>query len=231
MAKKSANKNEKRRRFLSIGKKIKKARLERKYTLDELAKKVGTSKQTIFRYETDAISNIPADKIELLALALGTTPSYLMGWSDGENEENASDNLWRVSNLSPIRKKKIPLCGEIACGEPIYADENREAYVSTDFDFDADFCLTAHGDSMIGARIFDGDVVFIKKQSSVENGEIAVVIIDDEATLKRVYYYPEDNMLILCPENPRYAPMSFSGEELDRINILGKAIAFQSRVR
>ena len=213
--------------ILTIGEKIKKERLSKGYTLDELAKKVGTSKQTIFRYEADIISNIPSDKIEALAYALDTTPAYLMGWE----RDDATDPSCRIKGLSPIRKRRIPMCGEVACGEPIYADENRETYVSTECDFDADFCLTAHGDSMIGARIFDGDLVFIKRQPTVENGEIAVVIIEDEATLKRVYYYPEQNKLILCPENPRYAPMSFSDSELDRINILGKAVAFQSKVR
>lgn len=83
------------------------------------------------------------------------------------------------------------LLGEIACGEPIWADEDRESYVMADTDIKADFCLTAKGDSMINARIYDGDVVFIKQMPMVENGEIAAVIIDNEATLKRVYYYPE----------------------------------------
>jgi repressor LexA len=83
---------------------------------------------------------------------------------------------------------------------------------------------------MIGARIFDGDIVFIRSQSSVENGEIAAVIIDDEATLKRVYYYPTEGKLILSPENPRYAPLVFIGEELEHIRILGKAVAFQSKI-
>lgn len=216
---------------MSIGKKIKEKRLAKGYTLEELAKKVGTSKQTIFRYETEAISNIPSDRIELLAVALGTTPSYLMGWEDEDGYSDGYQKLWKIKNILPVHRKKLPLCGEISCGQPIYAEQNCETYVSTECDFDADFCLTAHGDSMIGARIFDGDIVFIKKQSSVENGEIAVVIIEDEATLKRVYYYPEDSKLILCPENPRYAPMSFSGSELERINILGKAVAFQSKVR
>jgi repressor LexA len=83
---------------------------------------------------------------------------------------------------------------------------------------------------MTGARIYDGDVVFIRMQSSVDNGEIAAVIIGDEATLKRVYYYPEEEKLILSPENPRYAPLVYIREELESIKILGKAVAFQSAV-
>ena len=81
---------------------------------------------------------------------------------------------------------------------------------------------------MVGARIFDGDIVFIRSQSSVDNGEIAAVIINDEATLKRVYYYPNEEKLILNPENPKYAPLLFMGDELNSVKILGKAVAFQS---
>ena len=96
---------------------------------------------------------------------------------------------------------------------------------------DADFCLRAVGDSMIGARIYDSDIVFIRKQTMVENGEIAAVVIDGEATLKRVYYFPEKAKLILSPENPKYEPLVFLGAELDEIQILGRAVAFQSVVR
>ena len=92
----------------------------------------------------------------------------------------------------------------------------------------ADFCLRCNGDSMVGARIKDGDVVFIRQQPEVENGEIAAVIIDDEATLKRVYLSADK--IILQPENPRYEPFVFVGEELSQIRIIGKAVAFISWV-
>ena len=83
---------------------------------------------------------------------------------------------------------------------------------------------------MIGARIYDGDIVFIRSQNAVDNGEIAAVIINDEATLKRVYYYPNEQKLVLSPENPRYAPLVYVKDELDSIKIIGKAVAFQSSV-
>ena len=83
---------------------------------------------------------------------------------------------------------------------------------------------------MIGARIMDGDIVFIREQTIVENGEIAAVIIDDEATLKRVYYYKDSGKLILQAENPKYSPLIYEGEELNSIRILGKAIAFESNL-
>ncbi len=191
-------------------------------TLEALADLVGTSRQTIHRYETGAISNIPPEKVELLAAALGTTPSALMGWSEKSRAGR--------SNSSYSQPKRIPLLGEIACGEPIFALESYDNHMYVDPSLDADFCLTAHGDSMIGARIFDGDTVFIRSQSSVDNGEIAAVIINDEATLKRVYFYPDEGKFILTPENPKYAPLVYMNDELDSIKIIGKAIAFQSSV-
>jgi repressor LexA len=127
-----------------------------------------------------------------------------------------------------IGRKRLPMLGNIACGEPIYAEEEHESYVAADSSLDADFCLRAQGDSMTGARIYDGDIVFIRSQDAVDNGEIAAVIINDEATLKRVYYYPEEEKLILSPENPRYAPLVYIKDELNSIKIIGKAVAFQS---
>ena len=200
---------------------LKRLRKEQGLTLEELARKLGTTRQTIHRYENGTISNIPSDKIITLADTLGTTPSELMGW------ENATE---QYDNILPIRKKSVPMLGRIACGEPIYASEEHESYCIADDGLDADFCLRASGESMTGARIYDGDVVFIRMQSSVDNGEIAAVIIGDEATLKRVYYYPEEQKLVLSPENPRYAPLVYVGDELASVRILGKAVAFQSRI-
>lgn len=200
---------------------IKRLRRAQRMTLEELADAIGTSRQTVHRYENGIIANIPREKIELLAQALGTSPSALMGWGDSDGGHDAID---------PISVRRIPVLGEIACGEPIYATQEYGSYVFADQSTDADFCLIAHGDSMIGARIYDGDTVFIRAQDSVNNGEIAAVIINDEATLKRVYFYPDEEKLILSPENPKYAPLVYVREELDSIKILGKATAFQSSV-
>lgn len=147
---------------------------------------------------------------------------------DRAHENSSVQNL--PANVQSLRTYKIPLLGDIACGEPIFADEQREMFVEVSEDIKADFCLKAKGDSMINARINNGDIVFIKSQSIVDNGEIAAVIIEDEATLKRVYYYPQSNKVVLSPENPRYEPLIYEGEELDRIRILGKAVAFQSLI-
>ena len=201
---------------------LKSLRKKKRLTLDDLAEALGTSRQTIHRYENGTITNIPPEKVEKLAEALGTTPSALMGWSDLD--------FGSYDNLAPMENKQVPMLGEIACGQPIYAREERGEYATAHKELMADFCLRAHGDSMIGARIYDGDIVFIRSQSTVDNGEIAAVIIDDEATLKRVYYYPAEGKLILSPENPRYAPLVYIGEELEHIKILGKAVAFQSKI-
>lgn len=134
------------------------------------------------------------------------------------------------SNIFPITRKRFRMLGDIACGEPRYADEDHETYIEASGDIRADFCLRAKGDSMIGARIQDGDIVFIRKQPTVEDGEIAVVIIDNEATLKRVKYNKEKQQLTLFPANDKYDPLVFIGEELDQIRILGKAVCFMSNL-
>ncbi len=212
---------------MELNEKIKHLREKGNMTLEELAQKVGVSASTILRYETGNIKNLRRDKIKNLADALNTTPAYLMGWEDEKKE----DEIYKYKNIHPIELKKFPLLGEIACGEPVFCVEDRESYVLAGADIKADFCLKAKGDSMINARILDGDIVFIRKQPSVENGEIAAVIIDDEATLKRVYYDKSNNYLQLIAENPKYSPMVYTNEQLETIRILGKAIAFQSDVK
>lgn len=208
----------------SVGQNIKEQRLKNKLTLLEVANKLGIKEATMQRYESGEIKNIKHDTIVKLAKIFSCSPAYLMGWED-------EDDLPPYPNIYPIKTKKFPLLGEIACGEPIFATENRESYIEAGVDIKADFCLKAKGDSMINARIMDGDIVFIRKQPTVNNGQIAAVIIDDEATLKRVYYYPEKGKLMLQAENPNYEPLMYVGEELNQIHIIGLAVAFQSDVR
>ena len=130
-------------------------------------------------------------------------------------------------NIIPMpQTRPVPLLGTIACGEPILAEENIEAYVSVNKDIPADFALKCKGDSMINARIFDGDIVYIRRQANVDDGEIAAVLIDTEATLKRVRRYP--GKLVLSPCNPMYDDLIYTAEQLDSVRILGKAVAFTS---
>ena len=138
----------------------------------------------------------------------------------------------RYPDVHDVKKKSVNLYeGGIACGEPIFMQEQCDTYALIDADIDVDFCIIAKGESMTGARIQDGDIVFIKRCSMVDNGDIAAVAIDDTATLKRVYYDHDAGQLILQAENPAYAPMVYRGEELNNIIILGKAMYFQSAVR
>lgn len=204
-----------------LAQKIKELRLANDMTLEQVADIVGVGKSTVRKWETGMIANMRRDKIAALARALHTTPEYLMGWSD----------TIEVSNLISIEKKRYPFLGNIACGLPTLANEEMELYVEAGASIKADFCLRAKGDSMIGARIYDGDIIFIRQQNMVTNGEIAAVVIDDEATLKRVNYYPDKRLLILKAENPKYEDLVYSEEELDRIIILGKAVAFQSEIK
>ena len=214
--------------LLEFGKRIKEKRLALKMTQEELAKKTGyTSRSSINKIELGLV-DLPQSKILSIANALETTPAYLMGW---ELDSTPSLDITTIPGIFIPNKKKLPMFGKIACGEPIYADESFEGYIEVEDCVNADFCLRAKGDSMIGARIMDGDIVIVKKQDIVNNGEIAVVLIDDEATLKRAYFYPEKNKLVLNPENPKYEPLVYIGEELNSIRILGKAVAFQSVIR
>ena len=84
---------------------------------------------------------------------------------------------------------------------------------------------------VIGAHIHDGDMVFVRRCETVENGKIAVVIIGEEATLKRVYYSPEKQQLLLMPENPAYQPMVYVGAELEQVHIMGQAVFVQSMLK
>ncbi|MDR2044859.1 MAG: helix-turn-helix domain-containing protein [Clostridium sp.] len=210
---------------MTIGQRIKARRKEIGLTADQVADRLGVDRTTVFRYEKGTINKVSHEILGKLAIILQTTPVYLMGMTDDVNSTFDLDNVFQVDT------RRFPLLSAIACGEPIFANEDFEAYVEAGADLQADFCLRCKGDSMVNARIKDGDIVFIRKQSTVENGEIAAVIIGEEATLKRVYYYPDKGKLVLQAENPSYEPFVYVGEELTSIRILGKAVAFQSDVR
>lgn len=150
---------------------------------------------------------------------------------DFEQKNKATDYFSSLpGNVMPIPNMiDIPLVGTIACGAPITAEENIDGYIRVPASSNADFALTCKGDSMINARIMDGDIVFIRQQPDVENGEIAAVLIGDEATLKRVYKM--ENQIMLMAENTAYQPMVYSGEALNEVRILGKAVYFMSAVK
>ena len=210
--------------MLELYKNIKRRRQQLKMTQTDLALKMGYADKSMIAKIENGNVDLPQSKILAFANALETTPGELMGW-DYETEATET-----VDNIYKLDKIKLPFLGKVACGEPIFADEDRESYIMVGTDIGADFCLQCQGDSMINARIHDGDIVFVKKTDIVENGEIAVVIIDDEATLKRFFYYREQNLVILKPENPKYQDIILTGEQLNQVRVIGKAVAFQSDV-
>ena len=206
---------------MTTGERMKQRRKEIGLSAEKVAERLGVSPATIYRYEKGDIEKVPVDIFAELAKILQTTPAYLMGWE--EQPEPKKPTI--PPGFEPMPKmKKIPLIGSIACGEPITAEQNIEKMVDVPEYIRCDFSLTCHGDSMVDAGIHDKDVVYIRIQPEVENGEIAAVRIDGEATLKRVYYNP--GTLTLMPANPAYAPMVYTGPQLEEVHIEGKAVGW-----
>ena len=202
-------------------------RKEKGLSQAELATILGVSKSTVGMYEQSKRSPHSDDLLMRIAGFFGVTIDYLKGYSPA-----GTPLEFEKLGLSRVTAKKFPMLGKIACGEPVMCEQEYETQVSASSEINADFCVTAQGDSMINARIMDGDIVFVREQSIVDNGEIAAIIVnDDEVTLKRFYYYPENHRVILQAENPKYQPMVFDGEQLDHIRVLGKAVAFTSAIR
>lgn len=190
----------------------------------DLAARTGLSKPRISQYLKGLY--IPkSEAILTIAEVLEVSPAWLMG------REEEPETIPCPANMSPLRLCRYPILGEIACGPLRLAEEDPDGGYVTAAETTADFVLTAKGDSMTGARIFDGDEVFIQQTDLVNNGEIAAVVVEGEATLKRVYYYPEEERLVLKAENPRYDDLIFAGEALNAVRILGRAVAFQARLR
>ena len=213
---------------MTIGEKIKQARIDKGLTQEELAEKLGyKSRSSVNKIETGG-RDIPRSQIKRIAEILDVSPISLLGFEDEKPTEPLTELTAQFDNIRPVQLKRFPMLGEIACGEPIWADEDHESHIMADMDIQADFCLRAKGDSMINARIYDGDIVFIKEMPIVNNGDIAAVIIDNEATLKRFYYDRENNYLQLIAENPLYKPLVYRNEQLDEIRVLGKAVYFMS---
>lgn len=206
-----------------FGKRLKKARTDKGMTQQELAEAINTSKSMISGYENG--KNDPARSVLInLSKQLGVSINYLMGW----NEEDEDIDISKIPGvIMPIKLKKIPILGTIACGEPLFAEQNYEGYFILDKNLPgADFCLKAKGDSMIEANIFEKDLVFFKRTNDVDNGTIAAVLIDDEATLKRIN--KSEDMLVLQPCNRSYSPIIIKPEDDKRVLILGEMVGVYS---
>lgn len=194
---------------------------EKDISYGELSIQTNIPKSALQRYATGQTEKIPIDRLDRIAKALNTTPAYLMGWE--EAKEKSIPVSKNISPLPPMKRWKV--LGGTACGQPIFKPLE-DASVLAPADIDADFVLKCVGDSMINARIFDGDIVFVKEEE-VQDGQIGVVRIDDEYTLKRIYHGPD--YLELRAENPMYPPIIIRGEQTNA-EIVGRAVQFLSRV-
>ena len=210
---------------MTTGEIIKKLRIEKGLSQEELGAMVGVQRAAINKYEKGLVVNLKRPVIEKLAYSLGVSPTVIMGFSEEGNKPETA----LATNLEQIELDRVPLVGRIACGQPILAEEHIEDYVDMPRHINADFALECHGDSMVGAGIQDGDIVYIRKQPVVENGQIAAVVIDgDEATLKR--FYQDANKVILSAENPAYAPFIYVDDEINNIRIVGRAVGFTHKL-
>lgn len=212
----------------SFNTRLRELRLSVDMSQNEFAKALGLSKSSVNMYERGEREPGIAT-LEAIADFFNVDMDYLLGKSDCRNRYLESLGVLSDNIIPMPTMRRIPLLGSIACGEPILAQENLEGDVDLPDHVHADFALRCRGDSMINARIFDGDIVYIRRQDEVDDGQIAAVLIGDEATLKRVRLFPDH--LSLEPENPRYRPIVLWGEEMSNVRILGLAVAFTSPVQ
>lgn len=208
---------------MSLSDVLKKRRAELGYTLLEIADKMGVSEATVQRWESGNIKSLRHGRIAQLAEILDVSPASLMGWDVSSNDI--------PKGFMPLPKTvKRPRLGVISCGNPINSEENFDGYDDVPEHINCDFTLKCEGNSMTGARINDGDIVYIRQQPTVENGQIAAVLVDGcEKLLKRVYI--NDDSIILQAENPAYPPKVFSKEDMNRVSIIGKAVGFFSIIK
>ena len=196
-------------------------------TTDRLSELSGVPKGTLNKLLNGETRNPTGQTLARLADALGCSVENLCPPPPGVIR--ASELLKGAQPAAAERvpePRRVPVLGGIAAGRPIFTSEDAESILT--FEEGCDFALVVHGDSMVGARIQDGDIVFIHRQDDVYDGQIAAVVIDGEATLKRVYHLKDGVQLL--SENPKYAPMVYTAQDADSIRIIGKAVGFQSQI-
>lgn len=163
------------------------------------------------------------EKLTILGLALNVSEAWLMGYDVPKDRDSISGKATIIpSGFSPMPETaRVPRIGRIACGDPITAEENIEDYDEVLKSWNADFTLVCCGDSML-PKIQDGDIVAIRSQPTVENGEIAAVRIGDEATLKQVFVHTD--YIELRPVNSAFQSIIRRKDEMNEISIEGKAV-------
>lgn len=192
----------------TVGQRIRDRRKELGLSADYMARALNKNRSTYYRYESSDIENMPINVLTPLAELLQVSEAYLL---TGQHD-------------APT--KRVPMLDHVASGDPILAYERFGKHIVMGDGVEADFCLRVKGDGMVDARICDGDLVFVRQQPAVDNGDIAVVLIDDEVTLKR--FYRSDSGVILQSENSKYDPMFYSEQDFKHLRVLGRAVMFQS---
>lgn len=220
---------------MNIGEKIKQRRKELGLSAEEIAQKIGVSPATIYRYESGDIKSPRSSVLRPIAKALDMDLYDLVGWDqfildDFDDKESSNFQLCsKYPDLIPISQlklRRVPVIGEIAAGVPITANREYDEYIEVPDTADArkyDLSLRVKGDSM-KPRYLDGDLVFIRCQPDVRDGQIAAVVVGGEATLKRVYHAPGGVQLI--SENPEYSPMFYTEDDVNDIHLIGLAVGF-----
>ena len=199
---------------MSIANNIKNLRLSENLSQAELGKIAGVTDKAVSTWEA-GLKTPRMGAVEKLAKHFGVPKSAIL-------DDNATPAI--PAGFEPLPKMStVPLVGAIACGTPILAEQNIEARIGIPAAWRADFALTCKGDSM-EPKIKDGDIVAIRTQPEVENGEVAAVRIGEEATLKRVFLFPDH--LELRAENPAFSSIILIGEDMNTVHIEGKAVGF-----
>lgn len=210
---------------MTVGERIKQRRKELGLSVDEIAKKLGKNRATIYRYESNEIENMPLDVIEPLARVLNVSPAYLMGWEDKKELKGEYVIKEEIVKYMPRNIVMLPIVGVVRAGQPILATENIEGrfpidqtLVNNDKEY---FFLKVKGDSM-NLEFKEGSLLLIEKTPCIENGEIGVVLVNNhEATVKKVIQ--NDNMITLIPmsSNPEHVPEMIDLTKME-VKIIGK---------
>lgn len=196
---------------MTIAERLKKMRKERGLSMDEVAKRLSVSRQTVFKYEHGIITNIPLEKIEVLAELYGVEPADIVGWEEVEQPKK--------------KARRVPVYGRIAAGLPLEAVQDVDDWEEVPAEWSGDYlALRVQGDSMT-PRICSGDVVIIRRQPTAEDGQLAACYVNGyDATLKRIQH--AGDQIILMANNPAYPPQIYPAKD---VTILGVVVELRAK--
>lgn len=212
--------------MIEVGKMIASVRRERGLSQSQLAQKLNCSKQAISNYERGT-RDPDYETLEAIADILNCPIAFFVSPEDqARSLAGIYGNYPLPANLRPIsalHRQHVPLIGKVAAGQPIMAETDYDAYVDSPVQCDA--ALEVQGDSMAPTYL-PGDILYIKCQPRVDDGRVAVVLLDDTATVKHVYRDPDGNGLTLISDNPAYAPIHVRGDDYDYVAIYGVPVGY-----